>query len=61
MIASLIIRVLQLPTRFGNRQVETSGSGLHMVLVSTVIALVTLYCILRFPELGAIIAQYNQF
>ena len=23
--------------------------------------LLTLYCIVRFPELGAVIAQYNQF
>lgn len=29
------------------------------ILIAAV--LLTLYCILRFPELGALIAQYNQF
>jgi len=58
---SLITRALHSPEKSSVRHVENSGSNLHFVFVVCVIGLLlSLYCIVRFPELGAIIAQYNQ-
>ena len=58
----LITRSAQSPAKHDSRKVETSGSNLHMVVAVCVIGfLLTLYCILRFPEFGAVIAQYNRF
>jgi hypothetical protein len=58
----LITRMSQSPAKHGSREVETSGSNLHVVVAVCVIGfLLMIYCILRFPEFGAVIAQYNQF
>ena len=55
-------RTAQSPAKHGRREVESSGANLHVVVAVCVIGfLLTLCCILRFPEFGAVIAQYNQF
>jgi len=61
MVVPLITRAAQ-SAKHGSRRVETSGANFHVVVAVCVIGfLLTLYCILRFPEFGAVIAQYNQF
>lgn len=58
----LITRATQSPAKHDSRKVETSGANLHVVVALCAIGfLLTLYCILRFPDFGAVIAQYNQF
>ena len=62
MIVPLITRALQPPAKAADRPVETSNHNLHTAVAFCVIALLlTLYGILRFPEFGGVIAQYNQF
>jgi len=58
----LITRATRSPAKHDSRKVETSGANLNVVVALCVIGfLLTLYCILRFPDFGAVIAQYNQF
>jgi len=60
MIVSLISRAFQSPAK--TRETDASGPDLHVVVAFCLIGiLLTLYCVLRFPEFGAVIAQYNQF
>jgi hypothetical protein len=62
MIVPLITRADQPPVKPAARPVETSNHNVHTVVAFCVIALLlTLYGILRFPEFGGVIAQYNQF
>jgi hypothetical protein len=45
-----------------SRRGETPHIGVPTSISIFIAAiLLTLYCVLRFPELGALIAQYNQF
>ena len=62
MIVPLITRAVQPPVQSSSRDADTTGPNLHVVVAFCVIGiLLTLYCLLRFPEFGALISQYNQF
>jgi hypothetical protein len=62
MIVSLIIRAVQSSVNPRSDRVETASSNLHLVGAICVIGLLATLCgILRFPELGAVVTQYNQF
>lgn len=55
-------RAIQSQTKRNAQQAETSEFDFQTTIEIFVAAvLLMLYCVLRFPELGAVIAQYNQF
>jgi len=61
MIVPLITRALS-PPKSGKHGAEGSHSDLHTAVAIFLNGLLLTLCvILRFPELGAVIAQYNQF
>jgi hypothetical protein len=55
-------RAIQSQTKSNAPQAETSDFDFQTsVEIFVAAVLLTLYCVLRFPELGAAIVQYNQF
>jgi len=62
MIAPLITRAVPSPVKVRSRETDASGLNLKVVIAFCLVGIfLTLYGVLRFPEFGAVIAQYNQF
>jgi hypothetical protein len=58
----LINRATKSRNKVNDRQAETRDLDFQTsVEILVAVTLLAFYCMLRFPEFGAVIAQYNQF